>query len=78
MHLIGQNDRAMCKTHRSWRCIQCHEAHSTSFLGAGWAGHSHRMCAPCASIKSMFERSENITIVLAGSATEPLVKQEAR
>ena len=37
-HLIGQNDRAVCKRHGlSWRCI--HEAQSALAL-AGWASQT--------------------------------------
>ena len=47
-HLIGRNDRAICKRHcLSWRCIQCCVAHSASRSGPATA-------TPSASLSSKY------------------------
>ena len=58
-YLIGRNDRAVCKRHGlSWRCIQCHKAHSASHSGASWASHGHRVQTSRASTSRIDVRVE--------------------
>ena len=73
-HLIGQNNRAVCKRHgMSWRCIALRAREP-----AGPATVAKHARVFRASIESSFKQSENVAIALESWASEPPAKRQAQ